>query len=573
MARRRLFAAALLGLSLLTPVRAQSSAPEPVQETGRPNILLIVADDMAYSDLGAFGGEINTPNLDRLAQAGTRFTDFHAAPTCSPTRSMLLTGNDNHAVGVGTMEEMGNPAPGYEGVLNRRSRTMAEIFRDAGYATIMAGKWHLGKKPDQLPSARGFDLTYTLLDGGGSHFGDTSNPALISRAMSESYRENGKTVKFPSGSYTGDVFTDHLIAGIAQAETAKKPFLAYLAFTEPHWPLQAPPELIARYKGRYDGGPAKLREERLKRMRELDIIGDVTPHAMIDTAEWDSLSPEKRAEASRAMEIYAAMVERVDQNVGRILAHLEQAGTLDNTVILFLSDNGPDGSETASILRATGAAGPDGSVPGVDNSLDNMGRASSFVAYGQDWAQAGAAPFNRIKGYTTEGGIRVVALAAGKGIASGHVSRSFLHVMDVLPTLISVTGIDPSLAAKGGAMPPSGRSFASVLKGEDVQVHRDDPVGWELFFGRAIRDGDWKAVKLMPPNPMMPMGDKDSQWELYDLSTDPGETRDLSKTHPEKLRQLVDQWNAYAERNGVIAAPPPSQMQWPGSAPSSSGAE
>lgn len=549
--RATITALALTCLSLAgcSPKRSVESPAAPV---ARPNVVLIVADDLGFNDLGAFGGEIDTPNLDRLAMAGTRLTDFHTAPTCSPTRSMLMTGNDNHLVGLGTMKEMLRPgavtAPGYEGYLNDRTRTVAEIFRDAGYATMMAGKWHLGFEPSQDPAMRGFEHSYTLLDGGGSHFGDRKGGAIGSPVMAGNYRDDGKPAEYPYGQYTGDYFTDRVIGYIKGAEAERRPFFAYLAFTEPHWPLQAPAELIAKYRGRYAGGPAQLRQERLARMRLLGIIGEnVSAHEMIDVPEWNSLSPTERAKSERSMEIYAAMVERLDQNVGRVIAHLKATDAYDNTLFVFISDNGPDGSTSASILNSTGAQ-----TSSVDNSLENMGGATSFVAYGQDWAQAGSAPFNRVKGYTTEGGTRVVAFASGPGIKAGAVSGTFLHVTDILPTLLDIARIRDRSDLPGNISRPAGRSFAPVLGGLNVDTHKDNPVGWELFFGRAIRVNNWKAVKLMPANPMMPLGKTDSAWELYDLSSDLGETRDLAGVHPEKLRELTKAWDNYARANGVV---------------------
>lgn len=520
----------------------------------KPNVLLVVVDDMGFSDLGAFGGEISTPNLDRLALSGVRLTDFHTAATCSPTRSMLMTGVDHHLVGLGTMAETLRPGapvrPGYEGYLNDRARTLAEIFKLAGYRTMMAGKWHLGKGAGQTPGARGFDRSYTLLDGAGNHFGAAKSGTADSK-MGEHYLEDGKKPAYPRGIYTADFFTDRILDYVGEAESRNQPFFAYLAFTEPHWPLQAPLELIAKYRGRYDSGPAAVRDARLKRLVELGLIDPAhRPHEMLATRDWSAMPPAERLKAARAMEIYAAMVERVDYNVGRVVARLQASGQLKNTIIVFLSDNGPDGSSAEAVLRLLMGQAAASSAP---NDLDNMGTAKSFVAYGQDWAQVGSSPFNRVKGYTTEGGIRVAAFVSGPGVKGHRIVRTFLHVTDVLPTLLEMTGTP--LPNDRSKLAPSGKSFASVLGGTTAEIHQDSFVGWELFFGRAIRQNDWKAVRLLPSSPLMPLGGSD-QWMLYDLSKDSGETMDLSAANPEKLKALTDAWDAYAARNGVLTEPP-----------------
>ncbi len=252
------------------------------------------------------------------------------------------------------------------------------------------------------------------------------------------------------------------------------------------------------------------------------------------------------------MEIYAAMVERLDFNVGRVVAHLEKAGQLENTVIVFMSDNGPDGTSNQMMLQSLAAARTRDAAP-IDNSLDNMGAASSFVLYGQDWAQAGSAPFNRVKAYTTEGGIRVPAFVSGPGVKGGRIAHTFLNVTDVLPTLANMAGI--AIPVERDKIAPSGRSFAAVLAGDEDSIHTDTAIGWELFLGRAIRLNNWKAVRLLPVSPVVPLGGGDGTWALYDLANDSGETTDLSATHPEKLQELTAAWDAYAQQNGVLTAP------------------
>lgn len=535
-----------------------------MEAASAPNILLIVVDDLGFSDLGAFGGEIETPNLDALALKGVRLTDFHTAPTCSPTRAMLMTGLDNHIVGLGTMAEAIPPGtvprPGYEGVLNFQARTIASIFRDAGYATSIAGKWHLGKSPELRPAARGFEQSYALLDGGGSHFGELSGTGAYNTPhMRENYSENGKLVTNSPGKFTADEFTDRVIKYITSAEQDNRPFFSFLAFTEPHWPLQAPEGLIEKYRGRYDSGPLALRNSRLERIRELKLLPNFEPHPMLQTPVWENLTAEDRAISSRAMEIYAAMIDSVDQNIGRIVSHLKDSGSLENTIIVFMSDNGPDGTTTEALLAAIQAHTLDSAEVNVDNSLENMGKANSFIAYGPDWAQAGSTPFNRTKIYPTEGGTRVAAFITGPGIPIGRTNNSFLHVTDVLPTLAELTNINSSSKDVTPALQAIGKSFVKSLWNENLYVHQDEPIGTELVFGGSLRLNDWKIVRLPVASPFAPLGDPSPEWRLYDLANDPGEINDLSETYPDKLKSLMRHWATYLDNNNVqqLPAPPP----------------
>src|SRR3546814_124428 len=311
----------------------------PRRSSDLPNLLVIVADDLGYSDLGAFGGEIRTPHLDRLALAGIRLAGFHTAPTCSPTRSMLLSGTDNHLAGLGTMAEMIRPnqqgKPGYEGYLRRDVATLAERLAAEGYRTLFSGKWHLGLTEEQDPHARGFQRSFSLAQGGHNHFGTDADP---DRPNAATYREHGRRVThLPSDFYSSDYFASRLIAYLGErprTKTARNPFFAYLSFTAPHWPLQAPSEDIARYRRRYDEGFDRLRERRLARQRELGILApNVVPHTPRNRdGSWDSLTADQQVLAARNMEIYAAMVDRLDQNVGRVIEALRASGELDNKI-------------------------------------------------------------------------------------------------------------------------------------------------------------------------------------------------------------------------------------------------
>jgi arylsulfatase A-like enzyme len=523
----------------------------------RPNFLVIVADDLGFSDIGAFGGEINTPNLDRLAYAGIRFTDFHSAPACSPTRSMLLTGTDHHIAGIGTMLELTppgfQPPPGYEGYLNDRVVALPELLRDAGYLTLMSGKWHLGITIDRSPWARGFERSFALLPGGASHYGGSR--ATASLPAPTLYTEDDQFVTVGDDFYSSDSYTDALLRYFRERpEDDDRPFFAYLPFQAPHWPLQAPAELIARYRGRYDAGPDALREERLATLKRLGLCApDVVPHPVVadGAPEWNDMTDEERAISARSMEVYAAMVDRMDWNIGRVIDYLTETGELDNTVVIFLSDNGAEGAIVEAIPILGGLIAKQ-IEQHCDHSLDNLGAPNTFIWYGPRWAQAATAPSRLYKAFTTEGGIRVVGFVTWPGFdRQAQIGTAFTTVMDFAPTVLELAGVThPGTEYRGREVAPMrGRSLVPYLSGAAEAVHDDvTDTGWELFGRRAIRRGDWKALYL--PEPYGP-----GAWQLYDLSADPGEIDDLAAARPEKLAELLALWDRYVEDTGVILDP------------------
>ncbi|PWR17868.1 arylsulfatase [Zavarzinia compransoris] len=533
-----------------------SSTTPPARK--RPNFLVIVADDLGFSDLGAFGAEIATPNLDALAEAGLRLTDFHSAPACSPTRSMLLTGTDHHIAGIGTMAEAMLPQlqglPGYEGHLNDRVVTVQELLRDAGYTTLLSGKWHLGLTLETSPHARGFDRSFALLPGAANHYRFDPEREVSLGIGRTLYTEDDRFVeKLPDDFYSSDYFATRLIEFLDGRADKDQPFFAYLAFSAPHWPLQAPDEVIAKYKGLYDDGPEALRQRRLKRVKDLGLVPeDAVPHPVVagDRA-WEDLTPEERTRSARKMEVYAAMVDRLDENVGRVVEHLRAAGELEDTVVIFLSDNGAEGALLEAI-PVFGTALVSLIEQNYDNSLDNIGRGNSFVWYGPRWAQAATAPSRLYKTFTTEGGIRVVSFITWSRLARQQtIGHAFATAMDITPTILELAGVPhPGTAYKGRAVEaPRGKSLVPYLQAVEDEVHGPDhAVGWELFGRRGIRRGDWKAVHL--PAPEGP-----GRWQLYDLATDPGETADLAASHPAKLAELLGDWDAYAAETGTVVVP------------------
>ncbi|PTQ70503.1 arylsulfatase [Pseudomonas sp. GV071] len=527
----------------------------------RPNFLLIVADDLGFSDLGAFGGEIDTPNLDALASAGLRLTDFHAASACSPTRAMLLTGTDHHLAGIGAMAEFSDETirrnPGYEGHLNQRVVSIAELLRDAGYHTLISGKWHLGRTPETSAAARGFERAFILEGAAHNHYGWAPDvpahkmPRLL-HAVEGTYRDGLEPLtELPKDFYSSDAFTTRLLDYLGERPADDdRPFFAYLPFSAPHFPLQAPDELIAKYQGRYDGGPDVLREQRLLRLKELGLVAaDVEAHPVVaNTPNWHELDEEGRQQSARAMEVYAAMVDRLDWNVGRVVEHLRASGELDNTVVIFLSDNGAEGAALEA-LPIVGKRAQRFIGKHYDNSLDNVGRANSYVWYGPRWAQAATAPSRQFKLFTSQGGIRVPAFITWPGLQrQGTISHEFSTVMDIVPTLLELAGAShPGSRYQGReVLPIRGRSLLAYLQGHQELPHsQDETTGWELFRARAMRQGDWKALYIPKP-------DGPGRWQLYNLKRDPGEIHDLADAEPERLRALVEHWQRYVDETGVL---------------------
>ena len=543
---------AKLCLPLLAPALALGAASAQAAPAKRPNILLIVADDLGYTDLGAYGAEISTPNLDKLASGGVKMTGFYASPFCSPTRAMLMSGSDNHLAGFGDMSELMLPEqrgkPGYEGYLNARVVPMAQVLKDAGYRTAMAGKWHLGVKEEFSPATSGFEQSYAMVMGGASHWGDQSgivamDPAKPPKAI---YRENGKAIDIPrDGFYSSQAFTDKLLDYLKSGEKSGKPFFGYLAFTAPHWPLHAPDADIAKYEGRYKEGYDKLRKERLERMKRLGIVPADTPvyegHA--HWPKWESLTPAQQEAEARRMTVYSAMVDHMDRQIGRVLDYLKAKGELDNTFIFFMSDNGADGNSVYDVGRTREWIEKD-----MDNSTANTGKPGSFIEYGPGWAQVGSTPFKLYKSFMYEGGIAVPAIAWGPGIKGGALKREFAHVTDVAPTIFELAGArHPGTEYQGKpVLPLRGKSMVSWLQGKASTVRSDqDAVGWELGGRKALRKGDWKIVYANKP------WGKDG-WELYNIAKDRTESRDLADENPQKLGEMIVAWKQYVAETGTL---------------------
>jgi arylsulfatase A-like enzyme len=591
MCRRTLIPIALGALALLQACGGNSDGPAQTATETRPNILMIMADDLGYSDIGAFGGEISTPNLDALVASGRVLTDYRVGAACSPTRSMLMTGTDHHIAGLGSFGESignmiaGNVAPwgatntyrlsnipdGYEGYLNDRVLAMPQLFGDAGYHTYMAGKWHLSMAPaapadnggqvykpypPSFPKAKGFEHSFALLHGGASHFAPVPGKPIQSDLIPR-YVEDDQPASLPLDFYSSQNYTDKLISYLDTSKGDGKPFFAYLAYTAPHWPLHAPDADIAKYAGKYDEGYEVIRARRLARQKALGLIpADFNPNPGLDTTlgrpKWDGLTTAQKASEARKMEVYAAMVENMDRNIGRLVQYLKDTGRFNNTLIVFASDNGADGGPVQLFPNDAN----------TDNSLANIGRPLSNIVYGERWAEVSSTPFRLWKGMAAEGGIAapLVVHLPGQTIQKPTLNDQ-MHVSDLLPTFLEVAGIkNPGTNYKGRSVKAiTGVSLLARLDDRSSTPVRgaNDVLAGELVGSRYVIKDQWKLESVPAP-----FGDI-HRWQLFDLRTDRGETTDLIASYPHLAEQLATEYDAYAKRVGLVLAESPTVRRAP----------
>ncbi|AZT82560.1 arylsulfatase [Marinobacter sp. NP-4(2019)] len=512
-----------------------------------PNILLLVADDLGYSDIGAFGSEIATPHIDSLVSQGRMITDFYSAPSCSPTRAMLLTGNDQHLAGLGLMAEVrkrrfpGNVPvlPGYEGVLRHQVVTLAQLLNDAGYKTILSGKWHLGKSEDLQPQNQGFEQSWTVQEGGSANF--KQDEMGLFPNYPATFLHNGEPLELPEDFNATEYYTDKLIASTEEARNEGRPFFALAAYTAPHWPLQAPDRYLEMYRGKYDEGYQAIADARIGRMRELGLLPEDFPERAVldESPAWETLSAAEQQRSAREMEVYAAMVTQLDTEIGRLVEHLKRTGQYEDTFIMFMSDNGP---ESKDYDRRVG----DWIAENFDNSLDNLGRKNSFVTYPKAWAQVSAQPFRGYKQTIQEGGIRVPAIIHYPAkLAPGGPNEVFMSVRDVMPTLLELASVNPpGIEYQGRSVyPVQGRSRWSALHDASVQDQEAGVLGWEVDGSAALRKGPLKLVYTVK--------EADTGWQLYDLAQDPGERNNLAEERPAELSRLLTEWQHYAQVNNI----------------------
>ncbi|KAL3476666.1 alkaline-phosphatase-like protein [Aspergillus californicus] len=562
----------------------------------RPNFLFILADDLGFSDIGCYGSEIQTPNIDALAAEGVRMLNHHAAAACSPTRAMLLSGTDAHLGGLGTLIEFKQSAKGaerwsgkagYEGFLNRDVATLPEILGDNGYHTVMSGKWHLGMRTAQGPWERGFQKAFAMLPGCCNHYGWEPTQEHFPIGGRPIHAEKGRKVDItpnktedPEGFYSTDYYTNRLIQYLDERneDDRSKPFFSFLPYTAPHWPLQCSRAQRDKYKGVYDKGPYALRTSRLQKLAEMGIIDEsVIPHRVetstVNAEEWDTLTTEEKKSSVRAMETYAGMVDTIDVNVGKVIDYLKKTGEYDNTFIVFMSDNGAEGAA----LEAVPILGENimGTIhKHYDNSYENIGAFNSYTWLGPLWAQASTAPSRLFKCFPSQGGILVpcVVKPPTQGFSSlptGSFSRSFTTVMDFVPTFLDLAGVSlPPVTNKASRAMTTfrgrevhavkGKSWVPFFsRGEQAEedatfaIHpSSEPIGWELFARGALRKGDWKIVHFAKAQGGA--GEGDDGWELFNVRQDPGETIDLAGAEPEKLKELIECWDEYVVECGIV---------------------
>lgn len=529
----RLLTACVLALSSTSLSSASSHAAD------RPNILLILADDMGYSDISPYGSEIFTPNLARLADQGMLLSNFHVAAYCAPTRSMLLTGMDNHVVGLGNMVELLSEnqvgKPGYEGYLNGRAATIATLLRGAGYHTYLAGKWHLGKTPDSIPAGQGFEQSVGVLEGGADNW---EHKSYTPGYKTVHFFEGRNELKLPPDFYSTRYYTDRMIQYIDANAADGKPFFGYLAYQAVHQPHQAPAEFTARYISTYQAGWSAIARFRYEREVEIGLMpSGLTMTRPPEIKDWNTLPADEQRMDAKRMAVYAGMLEYMDYSIGRLIDHLKAKHMLDNTVVVFMSDNG---GEAAKLLEAF----PAYYAKNFDLSYEHLGEKGSYSEYGPGWASTSMAPFSNFKGSAAEGGVRAPFIIRYPGhVVQGGRSAAFGYVLDVVPTLLSYANVKAAL--KGS----SGDSMAGVLAGKSQLIHPvDQPVGYEAAGGAAIYLGNYKLVRSAPPY-------GDGGWRLYDIANDLTESKDLSQTEAKLKEKMLADYAAYVKHNGVVEVP------------------
>ena len=547
-----------LGTSCIVGVVATLAMPAIAADADaprRPNIVIILGDDLGFADMGAFGSEIKTPNLDALAKDGVRFTNFYTHASCSPTRSILLSGVDTHLNGLGNMDEWTAPnqrgVPGYEGYLNNRVVTLPQLLKSAGYHTYMVGKWHLGKQPEQIPAARGFERDFSLLDGAGSYWDMTNFTAASPLSV---FTEDGRYLtRLPKDYYATKTYTDKLIGFIDANHADGKPFFAYVAYQAPHDPYHLPREWRTRHVGEYDKGWDAVRQERLKRQIELGIMpaGTQLAERMWFLPDPVVLAPASRAILGKKMELYAGMVENMDFHVGRLIDHLKKIGEYENTIFVVFGDNGAEGTDLFAMIAGT-AGSRDYLFAAIHWSQTHpnaWGDPGSYVAYGPMWAQVSMTPFSQYKGWLAEGGIRNALIVSGPTVKrpKGSINHGLMHVADIMPTLLEIAGASYPKSREGREVPPLiGTFWGQMLAGQaETPRTEQDYLAWEIFGNRAVRQGEWKLRWEYKP-----LGK--GEWELFNLAADPAERKDLAAERPDKVQELVSLWDSYVRANNVV---------------------
>ncbi|MDA8826504.1 arylsulfatase [Luminiphilus sp.] len=545
----------LLILAVMS-VQADEASQAPIDASptvvAQPNIVFILADDLGYTDIAPYGSEVNTPTLSSLAEQGLRFTNYHTAANCAPARAMLLTGVDNHLAGVPNIPEMLAPEQRaqahYQGVLGANVVTVATLLEDAGYHTYMAGKWHLGATPDKRPSRRGFERTVALMDSGADNWEQRPYLPIYDQA---NWFADGNRLTLPEDFYSSRFLIDKTIEFIDSNIQDGSPFFAYVPFQAVHMPVQAPQEYIDKYMGVYDLGWGSLRTQRRQRAVELGIVASNT--AMVDmstTDDWDALDEQRKRYEAKRMAVYAGMIEAMDFHIGRLVSYLKSQGQYENTIFIFTSDNGSEGSGSANPTAFPTNLGPRGLGYHID--YDRLGLKGSYNTISPSFASASASPLAFYKFYTGEGGMRVPLIISGEPVQqTGELSTAFTWATDITPTILALSGVAQPSGRYAGRpiLPITGRDLTPVLTGEADHIYTDDDaVGYELTGHGALFQGDYKIVVNQAP-----LGD--GQWRLFNIVEDPGETVDLSGSLPVVFQRMLSRYQRFERENLVLPLP------------------
>jgi arylsulfatase A-like enzyme len=532
-----------LSLFLTTSLFTQESQ-QIDSSTTPPNIVLILVDDAALMDFGCYGGEAQTPNIDRLAKRGTMFTNYHTSPMCAPSRSMLMTGYDSHLAGVPNLPIFTPPEyatkSGYEGVLNDKVLTVATRLKRKNYHTYATGKWHLGHSESNLPSKRGFDRTYILDASGADNY--EHRPYLPTQDSKPPWYKDGKRIDLPEDFYSSRNLVDEMINFMEEGPKDENPFFAYLAFQAIHIPVQAPKEYTEKYIETYEKGWAAIKQQRHENAKKLGIIpsdaplGDMLPVLN----KWDKLSEEEQKYKAKAMAVNAGMLEAMDVHIGRYIQYLEEQNKFDNTVFIITSDNGPEASSVGDVnsmkiwLKTVS----------YHQDYDRLGEKGSFNYIGPEFASAAAGPSAYFKFYAGEGGLRVPLIFSGANIPQAQSVPAFSMVTDVTPTILSIAGIDEPVEAPAGPM--TGKSLYPLIQGETDKIYEaDETIGMEAAGQCALYKGDMKLVRNGKPY-------GDGIWRMYNLAKDPGETFDLKAVKPTLFAEMIRHYSEYTTEFGVL---------------------
>lgn len=520
---------------VFTFIACQNTSNQTTSNPQPPNIILILADDMGYSDLGCYGSEINTPHLDRLASEGVRFSQFYNNARCCPSRAALMTGLYPHQVGVGGMTDTDIPIPEYQGFISENAVTIADVLSNAGYSTYLSGKWHLGEEPENWPLRNGFDQCFAFINGAASYFdfkpywNETWPPGNELTVVRNDQPVDLSDQNF----YATDLYTDEAINFINQ-HPQEKPFFLYLAYTAPHWPLHALPEDIRKYDGKYEAGWDQVRQQRYQNLQKMGLIGKQTDLSEKFKPEnsWTDLSLEERKNEALLMQVYAAMIDRVDQNIGRLLNELEQNGILNNTVIMFLSDNGAVGSRNLALSKYAHPRWDPEAKPGTPESFTGMGK---------PWANVSNTPFREFKSSIYEGGIATPFIAwYPTKFPAGSINHSVTHIVDVMPTITELAGTSyPQTFDNQPIKPKEGISLVQSMI--DQQTIENRKFFFEHLGNCGVIDVEWKLVRF-----------RNQPWELYHLQNDRSETRNLAGANPGKLNELIQKYERWAQDNNVL---------------------